>query len=70
LAAQPPPRPAITRVDPQHPHLARVALAESLEDLDRGRLSRTVRTQQREHLTRLDLEAHPINGADRPIRPN
>jgi hypothetical protein len=70
LAAQPLPGSAITGVDPQHANLTGVPFAESLQDLDRGRLARPVRAEQRKHLPGLDLEAHPVDGADFPVGPN
>ncbi len=52
----------VAGIDSQHPHLARVAAAKTLENLDRGRLARAIGTQQREHLPGLNLKAHPVNG--------
>ena len=49
---------------PEHAAAARVAQTE--EDLEQGRLAGPVRAQQREDLARLDPEADPAQGLDRP----
>ena len=49
------------RIVPEHGHLARVALAVSLQDLDRGRFAGAVRAEQSEHLALGDLEADPAH---------
>ena len=44
---------------PEHPHVAAVAPAVALEDLDGGRLAGAVRPEQAEHLADGDLEVDP-----------
>src|SRR6185436_6103893 len=55
------------RVGAEHLHLARVALAVALEDLDGGRLAGAVGSEQAEHLTALDLEVDPAHRLERAV---
>ena len=52
------------RVEPEHLHLAAVARAVALEDLDRRRLAGAVRPEQAEHLAARDLEVDPAQRLD------
>ena len=49
----------LLRIDAEHAHLAGVAGAVALEDLDRGRLARAVRSDEGEDLAGADLEIDP-----------
>src|SRR5438874_2717511 len=53
---------------PEHRHLARVAAAVALEDLDRRRLAGAVRPEQPEHLALLDVEVDAAHGLERAVR--
>ncbi len=53
----------VAGIVPQHRHLAPVAMAMTLQDLERGGLSGPVGTEEREHLALLDRETHPVHGA-------
>src|ERR671910_531343 len=46
----------------EHPDLAGVPRPEALGDLDRGRLARAVRTEQREALADVDVEVEAVDG--------
>ena len=52
----------------EHPHLAAVALAVALEDLDRRRLAGAVRAEEPEDLARLDREVDPAHRLEVPVR--
>ena len=56
-----------SRVEPEHRHLAGVGDAESLEDLDGGRLARAVRPEQSEQLAFADGERHIVEHGRRPV---
>ena len=58
----------VARVVPEHRHLALVPMAEALQDLDRRRLAGAVRPQQREDLAPGDLEVHPVDRLQGPVR--
>jgi len=51
-------------VDAEYFDLPRVALAEPLEDLDRRRLSRSVRPEEGEDLAVADLQIYPRHRFD------
>ena len=55
-------------VVPEHAHLAAVALAVALEDLDRRRLAGAVRAEEAEHLALLDLEVDPADRLELSVR--
>ena len=57
-------RAAVLRIDAEHRHVAAVAGAVALEDLDRRRLAGAVRPEQAEHLALLDGEADAGDGID------
>ena len=64
-----PPRPAgARRVLAEHGDLARVALAEALEDLDGGRLAGAVGPEEGEHLALVDLEIEAAERFDVAVR--
>src|SRR5262249_52740279 len=53
---------------PEHAPLPAVALAVALEDLDGRRLAGTVRTEQAEHLARLDREVDAAHRLETSVR--
>ena len=52
----------------EHAHLAAVALAVALEDLDRRRLAGAVRAEEAEDFARLDREVDPAHRLEVPVR--
>ena len=48
-------------IEPQHANATAVGLAVPLEDLHRRRLASAVRSEQREHFSRLNLERQPVD---------
>jgi hypothetical protein len=56
-----------TGIPSQHPGPTGVRTAEALQRLHRGRLARTVRAQQAEHLTTLHRERQAVDGHGRPV---
>ena len=55
------------RVGAQDCCFAACAVAVSLKNFDRRGLAGTVRAEQSERLTALDVEAHPVEGRELPI---
>ena len=55
-------------VEAEHGHLAAVALAVALEDLDGRRLAGAVRAEQAEDLAGSDLEVDPAHRLDAVVR--
>ena len=51
------------RIEPEHPHRARLRGAETLADLDRRRLAGPVGAQQREDRPALDRHRDPVDRA-------
>jgi hypothetical protein len=67
LLAQGPAAGPVARVAAEHLGPAGVATAEPLQDLERGRLARAVRPEQREDLPVRDGEAHPAHRGHRAV---
>jgi hypothetical protein len=59
--------PAGRRVHAEHPDLSAVAVPETLQHLDGGRLAGTVGTQQREGLPPPDVQVDPVDGGAVPV---
>ena len=66
--ARPELRAAVGRIEAEHADVAAVALAVPLEDLDRRRLARAVRSEDRQHFALGDAEAEVANGGDTAVR--
>ena len=56
------------RVVTEHGHLPVVTVAIALEDLDRRRLARAVRPEQREDLAPGDIEVHTVDCVQGAVR--
>src|SRR6185312_477032 len=54
------------RDEPVDEHGARVGVENAREDLERGRLARAVRSDERDALTALDAQRHAVDGANGP----
>jgi hypothetical protein len=58
----------IAGIEAEHGRASAVALAVALQDLDRRRLARAVRTEEPEHLALRDVEADAVERLHVPVR--